>query len=179
MKGRNMSRWRDPATDPRAEVKTNLITPEGLEKMQATRDFLWRVKHPELAQKVREAAAQGDRSENADYTYNKRELNSTLARIRYLDQRLDVLQAVVGKPAVTSKVFFGAWVSLEDEQGQTETYRLVGPDESDASKGLISIDAPRARLLVGKNLDDEVVLPSPEGEKTFVITQISYQHQPL
>lgn len=115
MKGRNMSRWRDPATDPRAEEKTNLITPEGFARLQSTRDFLWQVRHPELAIKVREAAAQGDRSENADYTYNKRELNRTLSRIRFLDQRLDVLKAVDRKPADRTRVFFGAWVTLEDE----------------------------------------------------------------
>jgi len=175
MKGRNMSRWRDPATDPRAEEKTNLITPEGYVKLQSTRDYLWQVRHPELAVKVREAAAQGDRSENADYTYNKRELNRTLSRIRFLDQRLEVLKVVDRKPADTNRVFFGAWVTLEDEAGEEETFRIVGPDESDASSGLISIDAPRARLLLGKSLDDEVDLPTNEGIKSFIITAIHYK----
>ncbi|WP_084324546.1 transcription elongation factor GreB [Marinospirillum insulare] len=175
MKGRNMSRWRDPATDPRAEEKTNLITPEGHARLQSTRDFLWQVRHPELAVKVREAAAQGDRSENADYTYNKRELNRTLSRIRFLDQRLDVLKVVDRMPADTQRVFFGAWVTLEDEEGEEETFRIVGPDESDASTNLISIDAPRSRLLLGKSLDDEVELPTTEGLKPFIITEIRYQ----
>lgn len=175
MKGRNMSRWRDPTTDPRAEQKTNLITPEGHAKLQSTRNFLWQVRHPELAIKVREAAAQGDRSENADYTYNKRELNRTLSRIRFLDQRLDVLKVVDRQPADTNRVFFGAWVTLENEEGKEEKIRIVGPDESDASFNLISIDAPRARLLLGKSLDDEVGLPTSEGSKPFIITAISYK----
>lgn len=174
MKGRNMSRWRDPAKDPRAESKTNLITPAGLANMQAERAYLWQRKHPEYATKVREAAAQGDRSENADYTYNKRELNRTLSRIRYLDKRLEVLEAVDRLPADLNRVFFGAWVTLEDEDGNSATYRLVGPDESDASQGFISIDAPRARLLLGKSLDDELELPTPEGMQTFWIVKVSY-----
>lgn len=170
-----MSRWRDPATDPRAEEKTNLITPEGHARLVSTRDYLWQVKHPDLAVKVREAAAQGDRSENADYTYNKRELNQTLSRVRYLNQRLDVLQVVDREPADRGRVFFGAWVTLEDEEGEEEKIRLVGPDESDASSNLISIDAPRARLLLGKSLDDEVDLPTPDGLKPFIITAITYK----
>lgn len=175
MKGRNMSRWRDPAKDPRAEERTNLITPQGYARMKSTRDYLWQVRHPEYALKVREAAAQGDRSENADYTYNKRELNRTLSRIRFLDQRLDVLKIVDREPADLNKVFFGAWVTLEDEAGVEEAYRIVGPDESDASSQLMSIDAPRARLLLGKSLDDEIDLPTPEGPKPFIITAISYK----
>ncbi|MBE0505938.1 MAG: transcription elongation factor GreB [Marinospirillum sp.] len=174
MKGRNMSRWRDPATDPRAEEKTALITPEGYARLQSTRDFLWRVRHPELAQKVREAAANGDRSENADYTYNKRELNRTLSRIRFLNQRLEALTVVDRAPADLQRVFFGAWVTLEDEEGEEETWRLVGSDEADTTKNCMSIDAPRARLLLGKHLDDELQLPTPEGSKLFVITAIRY-----
>lgn len=169
-----MTRWRDPAKDPRAEAKTDLITAEGFARLQSTRDFLWRVRHPELAQKVREAAANGDRSENADYTYNKRELNRTLSRIRFLDQRLEALKVVDQPPADRQRVYFGAWVTLEDEQGEEERWRLVGPDEADASKQLISIDAPRARLLLGKRLDDEVLLPTPAGEQPFIITAIHY-----
>lgn len=170
-----MSRWRDPATDPRAEERTNLITPEGYAKMKSTRDYLWQVRHPEYAIKVREAAAQGDRSENADYTYNKRELNRTLSRIRFLDQRLEVVKVVDREPADLNRVFFGAWVTLEGEEGEEEIYRIVGPDESDASAQLISIDAPRARLLLGKKIDDEVDLPTPEGLKPFIITAIGYK----
>ncbi|WP_114417487.1 transcription elongation factor GreB [Marinospirillum perlucidum] len=174
MQGRYTQRWRDPAKDPRAEAKTNLITPEGYQKLRSTRDFLWRVRHPELAAKVQEAAANGDRSENADYTYNKRELNRTLSRISYLDKRLDELQVVDRLPADPEKVYFGAWITLEDEEGAESRWQLVGPDEADASKGWISIDAPRARLLLGQPLDAEVVLPTPEGKAQFIITEISY-----
>ncbi len=175
MQGRYTQRWRDPAKDPRSEIKTNLITQEGYQKMRSTRDFLWRVRHPELAAKVQEAAANGDRSENADYTYNKRELNRTLARIAYLDKRLDELQVVDRQPAVTDRVYFGAQVTLEGEQGKEEVWRLVGPDEADASQGLMSIDAPRARQLLGKQLNEEVALPTPSGEALFVITSIFYR----
>lgn len=174
MQGRYTQRWRDPAKDPRAETKTNLITQEGYQKLRSTRDFLWRVRHPELAAKVQEAAANGDRSENADYTYNKRELNRTLARIGYLDQRLDELQVVDRKPADTQRVYFGAWVTLEASDGKEETWRLVGPDEADASSGLMSIDAPRARLLLGRHLDEAVHLPTPEGATEFIISEIRY-----
>jgi len=174
MQGRYTQRWRDPSKDPRAEEKTNLITQEGYQKLRSTRDFLWRVRHPELAVKVQEAAANGDRSENADYTYNKRELNRTLARIGYLDKRLDELRVVDRQPADLQRIYFGAWVTLEDEEGQEQTWRLVGPDEADASQGLMSIDAPRSRLLLGKHLDEEVMLPTPEGQATYLITAIRY-----
>ncbi|SFC00215.1 transcription elongation factor GreB [Marinospirillum celere] len=174
MQGRYTQRWRDPAKDPRAESKTNLITLQGYQKLRSTRDFLWRVRHPELAAKVQEAAANGDRSENADYTYNKRELNRTLSRIAYLDKRLDELKVVDQLPADQSRVYFGAWVTLEDEEGQEEIWRLVGPDEADASQGLMSIDAPRALLLLGKHLDDEIELPTPDGKAFFQITKIRY-----
>lgn len=174
MQGRHSQRWRDPAKDPRAEAKTNLITPAGYQKLRSTRDFLWRVRHPELAAKVQEAAAMGDRSENADYTYNKRELNRTLNRIAWLDKRLDELRVVDQAPADLQRVYFGAWVTLEDEAGAEETWRLVGPDEANASQGLMSIDAPRARLLLGQPLDAEVELPTPEGPASYVITQIRY-----
>lgn len=174
MQGRYTQRWRDPATDPRAEEKTNLITQEGYQKLRSTRDFLWRVRHPELAAKVQEAAANGDRSENADYTYNKRELNRTLSRIGYLDKRLDELRVVDRQPADPGRVYFGAWVTLEDEEGKEQTWRLVGPDEADAGKGQMSIDAPRSRLLLGKQLDEEVELPTPQGVASYTITAIRY-----
>ena len=171
-----MSRWRDPSKDPRAEHKTNLITPAGYERLKSTREWLWRGKHPELAQKVNEAAANGDRSENADYTYNKRELNRTLSRIRYLDTRLDALQVVDRLPADPGKVYFGALVTLEDEDTGAEIhYRIVGPDEADATKGALSIDAPFVRQLLGKGLDDIVTQAQSEGaEIDWIITEVRY-----
>ncbi|MGL6252839.1 MAG: transcription elongation factor GreB, partial [Billgrantia desiderata] len=109
MKGRNMTRWRDPAKDPRQEPRSNLITAEGAARLRGILDHLSRVKRPELSAKVGEAAALGDRSENADYTYNKKELNRVIARIRYLTKRLDELQVVDRLPAATDKVYFGAF----------------------------------------------------------------------
>lgn len=174
MQGRNPTRWRDPAKDPRAETKTALITAEGYQRLKSLRQHLWQVRHPELAEKVREAAAQGDRSENADYTYNKRELNRTVARIAWLDRRLAELKVVDQPPADPERVYFAAWITLENQQGEAQIWRLVGPDEADPKRGFISIDAPIARLLLGKRLDDEVVLPVAEGTENFIITAIGY-----
>ena len=130
MKGRNMTRWRDPAKDPRQAPKSALITAEGAERLRGILDHLSRVKRPALSAKVGEAAALGDRSENADYTYNKKELNRVIARIRYLTKRLDELTVVDRLPADTDKVFFGAFVTLEDEAGE-ELYRYVSTLKDD------------------------------------------------
>ncbi|WP_447553281.1 transcription elongation factor GreB [Vreelandella sp. EE22] len=174
MKGRNMTRWRDPAKDPRQEPKSNLITPEGAARLRGILDHLSRVKRPALSTKVGEAAALGDRSENADYTYNKKELNRVIARIRYLTKRLDELQVVNRLPADTGKVFFGAYVSLEDDDGETLDLRIVGHDEIDPQKRWISIDAPMAKALLGKGVDDEVTVLTPNGETFYTVTRIGY-----
>lgn len=175
MKGRNMTRWRDPAKDPRQEPKSNVITAEGAARLRGILDHLSRVKRPALSTKVGEAAALGDRSENADYTYNKKELNRVIARIRYLTKRLDELQIVDRLPADTGKVFFGAFVSLEDENGETLDIRIVGHDETDTAKRWISVDAPLAKALLGKEVDDEVTVTTPAGETIFLITAIDYR----
>ena len=175
MKGRNMTRWRDPAKDPRQEAKSNLITAEGAARLRGILDHLSRVKRPALSAKVGEAAALGDRSENADYTYNKKELNRVIARIRYLTRRLDELQVVDRLPADTDKVYFGAFVTLEDEAGEEMQIRIVGHDETDTAKRWISVDAPLARALLGKALDDEVSVVAPAGETLYIITEITYR----
>ncbi len=175
MKGRNMTRWRDPAKDPRQEPKSNLITLEGAERLRGILDHLSRVKRPALSAKVGEAAALGDRSENADYTYNKKELNRVIARIRYLTKRLDELQVVDRLPAATDKVYFGAFVTLEDEEGEEMRIRIVGHDETDTGKRWISVDAPLAKALLGKALDDDVTVKAPAGETTYIITDIAYR----
>lgn len=175
MKGRNMTRWRDPAKDPRQEPKSHLITAEGAERLRGILDHLSRIKRPALSAKVGEAAALGDRSENADYTYNKKELNRVIARIRYLTQRLDELQVVDRLPADTSRVYFGAFVTLEDDDGEELTLRIVGHDETDTAKRWISIDAPLAKALLGKEEDDEVTVAAPGGETTYLITGIRYR----
>ena len=175
MKGRNMTRWRDPAKDPRQEPKSDLITAEGAERLRGILDHLSRVKRPSLSAKVGEAAALGDRSENADYTYNKKELNRVIARIRYLTKRLDELTVVDRLPADTGKVYFGAFVTLEDEEGEEMAIRIVGYDEIDPSRRWISVDSPLAKALLGKALDDEATVAAPRGETTYVITEIAYR----
>ncbi|PCF94579.1 transcription elongation factor GreB [Vreelandella nigrificans] len=177
MKGRNMTRWRDPAKDPRQAPKSNLITSEGAARLRAVLDHLLRVKRPEISAKVGEAAAQGDRSENADYTYNKKELNRVIARIGYLTKRLEELQVVDRLPANTNKIFFGAFVSLEDEDGEELHIRIVGHDETDTKKRWISIDAPMAKALLGKEVGDDITVLTPNGETFYTITVIRYQGQ--
>ncbi|WP_227368554.1 transcription elongation factor GreB [Halomonas sp. M20] len=175
MKGRNMTRWRDPAKDLRQEKKSDLITPEGFARLKGIHDHLARVRRPEISAKVGEAAALGDRSENADYTYNKKELNRIIARIRYLGKRLDELQVVDRLPADTERVYFGAFVALEDEDGEELAIRIVGHDETDTAKRWISVDAPLARALLGKALDEDATVAAPGGETTYIITQIDYR----
>ena len=177
MKGRNMTRWRDPAKDPRQEPKSNLITAEGANRLRGILDHLSRVKRPALSTKVGEAAALGDRSENADYTYNKKELNRVIARIRYLTKRLDELQVVDRLPADTHKAFFGAYISLENDNGEPLDIRIVGHDEIDTDKRWISVDSPMAKALLGKEVDDEVTVTTPGGEAYYLITAIRYPGQ--
>ncbi|WP_110657753.1 transcription elongation factor GreB [Salinicola halimionae] len=174
MQGRNMTRWRDPKTDPRQEKKSNLITPQGRARLQGIHDHLSRVKRPQLSEKVGEAAALGDRSENADYTYNKKELNRVIARIRYLRKRLDELQVVDRLPADTGKIYFSASVTLEDDNGEELQVRLVGHDETNTDKHWISIDAPLAQALLGKSLDDDIVVAAPGGKTHYIVTDIAY-----
>ncbi|RUR28112.1 transcription elongation factor GreB [Vreelandella nanhaiensis] len=174
MKGRNMTRWRDPAKDPRQAPKSNLITAEGVARLRGILDHLSRVKRPALSTKVGEAAALGDRSENADYTYNKKELNRVIARIRYLTKRLDELQVVDRLPVDTGKIFFGAFVSLENEEGEALELRIVGHDEIDTQKRWISIDSPMAKALLGKQVDDDVEVMTPNGEAFYTVVDIRY-----
>ncbi|MDN6298271.1 MAG: transcription elongation factor GreB [Halomonas sp.] len=174
MKGRNMTRWRDPARDPRQEPKSNVITAEGAARMRGILDHLSRVKRPALSTKVGEAAALGDRSENADYTYNKKELNRVIARIRYLTKRLDELQVIDRLPEETGKIFFGAFIELEDAHGDTLSLRIVGHDETDTRKHWISVDAPLAKALLGKAVNDEVTVAAPGGDSLYIVNAIRY-----
>lgn len=137
--------------------------------------YLWREQRPDVTQAVREAAAQGDRSENAEYIYGKKQLREIDRRIRFLTKRLDELTVVDRLPDVRSKVFFGAWVTVEDEGGSEQTYRLVGADEFDLTRGYLSVNAPLARALIGKQVDDEVIVPTPEGRKSVFVVGIRYQ----
>lgn len=150
------------------------ITPEGHKRLSDELAHLWKVKRPEVTQAVAEAAAMGDRSENAEYIYGKRQLRQIDSRIRFLKKRLEELTVVDRKPADTSKVFFGAWVELEDENGNVFAYRIVGADESDASRDFISVDSPMARALLRKNEGEEAVVSRPNGTEVFVIVSVKY-----
>lgn len=150
------------------------ITAEGAAALRLELKQLWEVERPQVTAIVHEAAQNGDRSENGDYIYGKRRLAEIDRRVRYLSKRLEHLKVVDETPADRSKVYFGAWVELENEHGDLERWRIVGPDEFDPSSGTISVDAPLARALLGKRLDDEVTVRTPEGERTLIITDIAY-----
>jgi transcription elongation factor GreB len=165
-----MSRHRPPE-----ETRSNYITPEGAKKLRFELDFLWKEERPRVTQAVSEAAAQGDRSENADYIYGKRRLREIDQRIRHLTLRLDAVKVVAAPPTHTDRVFFGAWVRLENDAGDEAEYRIVGPDEFDVARGCISMDAPMGRALMGKRAGDEVVVQRPVGMAVFTIIEISYQ----
>jgi transcription elongation factor GreB len=159
---------------PPPPAKKSYITPEGAKKLRAELDHLWTVERPRVTQEVADAAAQGDRSENAEYIYGKRRLREIDRRVRFLSKRLDELTVVSEPPSDPSRAFFGAWVTLEDEDGAEVTYRIVGPDESDVEKGWISIEAPVAKALLGKREGDEVTVRRPKGDITYTILQIRY-----
>lgn len=165
-----MSRYRPP--QPRG---SKFITPQGAARLKQELDHLWRVLRPQVTQAVQEAAAQGDRSENAEYIYGKRQLREIDRRVRFLRQRLEGMVIVGAPPSDRSRVFFGAWVTLEDDGGNEVEYRIVGPDEFDAATGLISMDSPLGRALMGKRLDDEVKVELPGGAKTYAVVSVRYE----
>jgi transcription elongation factor GreB len=164
-----MSRYRPPT--PKG---SKFITPEGAERLKNELDHLWRVLRPQVTQAVQEAAAQGDRSENAEYIYGKRQLREIDRRVRFLRQRLDGMTIVDQPPSDPHRVFFGAWVTLEDDNGDEVEYRIVGPDEFDAGKGYISMDAPLGRALMRKAINDEVKVEVPGGAKTYYVVGVRY-----
>ena len=143
--------------------------------MTAELKELWKVQRPEVTRKVAEAAAMGDRSENAEYIYGKKQLREIDARVRFLSRRLDELQVVDRPPPDQSRVFFGAWVTLETDTGEQVRYRLVGPDELDAERGCISIDSPVARALLKKQVHDEARVRTGDTERTYRLLDISYR----
>ena len=150
------------------------ITPEGQKRLSEELSFLWKVKRPQVTLAVAEAAAMGDRSENAEYIYGKKQLRQIDSRIRFLSKRLSELIVVDRTPDDTSKVFFGAWVEIEDTNGNMHKYRIVGPDEFDPDKNFISIDSPMAKALLHRTEGDEVVVSRPNGTVKFVVTSIRY-----
>lgn len=155
--------------------KTNYITREGYERLDRELKYLWKDERPKVTRAVSEAAALGDRSENAEYIYGKKRLREIDRRVRFLSKRLEDLQIIYPEKQQEGKVFFGAWVTLIDEEDKEFTYRLVGVDEWDVKKGEISIDSPVARALIGKQVDDEVVVKTPEGERYLEIVKIWYK----
>ena len=164
-----MSRYRPP----RAK-SAPLITPQGHRLLTDELKYLWKIKRPEITRKVSEAAAQGDRSENAEYIYGKKALREVDARIQFLSKRLDELVVVERTPPDTSRVYFGAWVALEDDDGAPHRYRIVGPDEFDREPGFISIDSPVAKALLKKTRGDDVEVKRPDGVAHFLIVEITY-----
>ncbi len=150
------------------------ITPEGHTNLSDELSYLWKTKRPQVTQAVADAAAMGDRSENAEYIYGKKQLRQIDARIRYLSKRLSELKVIDRKPADTSRVFFGAWVALEDGEGNVYEYRIVGADEIDPKRNFISIDSPMAKALLRKTDGDDVTVSKPNGTSSFVILSIRY-----
>lgn len=144
--------------------------------MQDELDYLWRKKRPEVTRAVSEAAAMGDRSENAEYIYGKKLLREIDSRGRFLSKRLEALKVVDTKPTDITRIYFGAWVDIEDAAtGEALALRIVGPDETDAAKGWISIDAPMARALLKKTVDDEVQVDRPAGRGIFYVLSVCYE----
>jgi len=160
---------------PREPVGSKYITPQGERRLRAELEQLWREERPRVTQAVSAAAAQGDRSENAEYTYGKRRLREIDRRVRFLRQRLEGMVVVSQPPADPQRVFFGAWVELEDEDGAHTRHRIVGPDEFDLAPGYISMDSPLGRALLSRRLDDEVSVAAPGGSRVFVIVAIEYE----
>ena len=151
------------------------ITPEGARRLQDELDRLWRIERPRVTREVAAAAALGDRSENAEYIYGKKRLREIDRRIEYLRKRFDVLVVVRPGEVARDRVYFGATVRLESEDGSEVRYRLVGPDESDAASGAISVESPIGRVLVGKREGDEVWVERPAGRTCFTVLEIRYE----
>lgn len=156
-------------------MDTNVITPEGYAELQKELDDLWRKERPEVTKMVRWAASLGDRSENADYQYNKKRLREIDRRVRYLRNRLSTLRVVEYSPVQEGKAFFGAWVTLVDENDDKLAFRIVGPDEIYGRKNYVSVHAPVVKACLGKSIGDEVVVRAPESIKVWEIDLITYQ----
>lgn len=156
-------------------LSTKIITQAGHEALKKELDYLWREKRPDTTQKVAWAASLGDRSENADYQYNKKLLREIDRRVRYLRKRLEDMRVVAYSPEQEGRVFFGAWVEVENEEGELKRFRIVGYDEIYGRNDYISIDSPMARALLKKEVGDEAVVPTPGGEMLWFVNSISYE----
>jgi transcription elongation factor GreB len=165
-----MGRYRAPRPE-----SSKYITPEGAARLRGELDELWRVKRPAVTKAVSEAAAQGDRSENAEYIYGKKQLAEIDRRVRFLRKRLTGIHVVDTRPSDPSKVYFGAWFEVCDPDGTTRRFRLVGPDESGFAAENISMDSPLGRAVIGKALDSEITVRTPEGETRYEIVAVRYE----
>jgi transcription elongation factor GreB len=165
-----MARYRAPRPE-----SSKYITPTGAAALRRELDELWRVKRPAATRAVAEAAAQGDRSENAEYIYGKKQLAEIDRRVRYLRKRLTGIRVVDEVPGDTTKVYFGAWFTLRDVAGVDKNYRLVGPDEIDAAPEYVSIDSPLGRAVLGKGLEDWFVVPTPDGPTRLHLIAVRYR----
>ena len=164
-----MGRWRPPP-----EQSSPHITPQGAIKLKSQLNELWHLRRTDVVPALSAAAAEGDRSENAEYIYRKKQLAEIDRKIRYLSKRLEVIQVVDRKPAKQNRVFFGAWVKLEDEEGACHEYRIVGADETDAVQCLISIDSPLAKALLGREPGDCVTVNLPDRVASYELLEVSY-----
>lgn len=164
-----MTRYRKPQPPG-----SKYITPEGARRLRAELDDLWRVQRPQVTRAVSEAAAQGDRSENAEYIYGKKQLREIDRRVRFLRKRLDGIVVVDRPPDDLDRIFFGAWVQLVDDEGAERELRIVGPDEIDPARGYVSMDSPLARALMGRRRDEEVGIDTPTGARMWTVIGIRY-----
>jgi transcription elongation factor GreB len=165
-----MSRWRPPP-----EKSTAIITRAGYERLRAEFNELWKVRRPEVVKALSEAAAEGDRSENAEYIYRKKQLGEIDRRVRYLGKRLESLKVAEERPSDPGAIYFGARIELENaDTGELVRYRIVGPDEHDAALGDISVDSPLARAVMRKRVDDEFEVELPLGKTGFVVVSVDY-----
>jgi transcription elongation factor GreB len=153
------------------------ITPEGFRRIAAEHERIWTVTRPRVVAEVEAAAALGDRSENAEYIYGKKKLRELDRRLRELSERMDSLTVVDPRPHPSGRAYFGAWVTLEHEDGTERRYRLVGPDEFDVDAGLISVDAPLGRALLGKREGDVVLVRRPAGAVEVTIVGIAWEER--
>ncbi len=168
-----MSRWR-----PAAAHSSPYITPPGHRRLTEELKHLWTKLRPEVVAALSAAAAEGDRSENAEYIYRKKQLGEIDRRVRYLSKRLDVLKIIHDKPSDREAIFFGAWLRLENGDGDIVCYRIVGPDEIDAQLGWISVDSPLARAALKKRKDDDFEVELPDGRVIFTVLAINYDCAP-
>lgn len=161
-------------TRPDESGRPSYITKEGYRRLEEEAHRLWTIERPKVSKAVAEAAAEGDRSENAEYIYGKRKLFEIDRRLKFLGKRLEVLKIVDGKPEADGRVYFGAWVTLETEEGEHIVHRIVGPDETDLGGVTVSCESPLGKALLGRELGEEVSVPRPKGTVTFVIHAIAF-----